>query len=237
MLKLVSFTICPFVQRVAALLEAKQVPYDIEFISLRDKPQWFVELSPTGQVPMLISEDGVALFESDAIVEYLEEITPPLVAGIAPEQRAQDRAWSYQASKHYLVQCSAMQSKDSTIFSEREAKLAKAFARAETQLQNRADDSPFFNGDTIGMVDIAWLPLLHRAQIVRDHSGYDLLADFPQVRKWQAALAKTGLYEKSVAQDFAEKFTDFYLSENTFLGRGANFAESVSVAQPAPTCC
>ena len=237
MLKLVSFTICPFVQRVTALLEAKQVPYDIEFISLSDKPQWFVELSPTGQVPMLITEQGVALFESDAIVEYLEEVTPPLVAGIAPEQRAQDRAWSYQASKHYLVQCSAMQSKDSTIFSEREAKLAKAFTRAEKQLQKHSRDSAFFNGDQIGTVDIAWLPLLHRAQIVKDHSGYDLLADFPQVRAWQAALAKTGLYEKSVAQDFAEKFTNFYLSENTFLGRGANFSESISTPQPATACC
>ena len=36
-------------------------------------------MSPTGQVPMLITEAGEALFESDAIVEYIEEVTPPLV--------------------------------------------------------------------------------------------------------------------------------------------------------------
>ncbi|HCH25399.1 MAG TPA: glutathione S-transferase, partial [Oceanospirillaceae bacterium] len=34
MLKIISFTICPFVQRVTALLEAKKLAYDIEFISL-----------------------------------------------------------------------------------------------------------------------------------------------------------------------------------------------------------
>jgi len=235
MIKIVSFKICPFVQRVTALLEAKGVPYDIEFISLSDKPQWFLDISPTGQVPMLITEAGEALFESDAIVEYIEEVTPPLVADVTPVQRAKDRAWSYQASKHYLIQCSAMQSKDKSVLAEREAKLAKAFEKAERQL----GEGPFFNGDTLGNVDIAWLPLLHRAQIVKEHSGYDFLADYPKTRAWQSALADTGLYAKSVAEDFEEKFSDFYLAERTFLGRGADFSEPTpeSLQQNATTCC
>ena len=103
MIKIVSFKICPFVQRVTAALEAKAVPYEVEYISLSDKPRWFLDLSPAGQVPLLITESGQALFESDAIVEYLDEVTAPLIAGVTPEQRAVDRAWSYQASKRYLV--------------------------------------------------------------------------------------------------------------------------------------
>lgn len=235
MIKIVSFKICPFVQRVTALLEAKRVLYDIEFINLGDKPQWFMDISPTGQVPMLITEEGEALFESDAIVEYIEEVTPPLIADVTPVQRAKDRAWSYQASKHYLVQCSTMQSKDKAVLAEREAKLTKAFEKAEKQL----GEGPFFNGETLGNVDIAWLPLLHRAQIVKEHSGYDFLADYPKVRAWQGALAETGLYAKSVAPDFNEKFSDFYLAERTFLGRGADFPEPAAEQeqkQPA-SCC
>ncbi|MEM6985196.1 MAG: glutathione S-transferase N-terminal domain-containing protein, partial [Pseudomonadota bacterium] len=50
MIKIVSFTICPFVQRVTATLEAKGLPYEVEYISLSEPPAWFVELSPTGQV-------------------------------------------------------------------------------------------------------------------------------------------------------------------------------------------
>lgn len=235
MMKIVSFKICPFVQRVTALLEAKSVPYDIEFISLSNKPQWFLDISPTGQVPVLITEDGDALFESDAIVEYIEEVTPPLVADVSPVQRARDRAWSHQASKHYLVQCSTMQSKDKAILAEREAKLTKAFEKVERQL----GDGPFFSGETLGNVDIAWLPLLHRALIVKEHSGHDFLADYPKVQAWQGALAETGLYAKSVAKDFCERFSDFYLGESTFLGRGADFSESS--VKPAPKqaarCC
>ncbi|MEM1431699.1 MAG: glutathione S-transferase family protein [Pseudomonadota bacterium] len=235
MLRIVSFKICPFVQRVTALLEAKGVAYDVDYISLKDKPQWFLDLSPTGQVPMLITPEGDALFESDAIVEYIEEVTPPLMPGVSPVQRAQDRAWSYQATKHYLVQCSAMQSRDQSVLAEREAKLSKAFAKAETQIGH----GPFFNGERLSNVDIAWLPLLHRAEIVRAHSGYDFLADSPKVRAWQGALAQTGLYEKSVAPDFDAAFAGFYLSERTFLGRGADFSEPAP--EPAPKamagCC
>ena len=111
-MKVISFKICPFVQRVTALLEAKQIPYDIEFISLSDKPQWFLDLSPNGQVPVLITDSGQALFESDAIVEYLEEAFPPLQDAVSLEQKAVNRAWSYLASKNCLVQCGAQRRPD-----------------------------------------------------------------------------------------------------------------------------
>ena len=45
MIKVVSFKICPFVQRVTALLEAKGLDYQVEYISLRDKPDWFLNIS------------------------------------------------------------------------------------------------------------------------------------------------------------------------------------------------
>ncbi len=234
MIKIVSFKICPFVQRVTAMLEAKQIPYDIEFISLSDKPKWFLELSPTGQVPMLITEAGEALFESDAIVEYLEEVTPPLVKDVTAVERARDRAWSYQASKHYLVQCSTMQSADRDVLAEREARLSKAFQRAETQF----GDGLFFNGEELGNVDIAWLPLLHRAQIIKRHSGHDFLEHYTKLQAWQHALGETGLYEKSVSEDFDDRFSEFYLSERTFLGRGAKFDEApAELARPARAGC
>lgn len=99
MMKIISFKICPFVQRVTALLEVKGVPYDIEYISLKNKPIWFQEISPNGQVPVLVTESSQALFESDAIVEYLNEIYGPLEAELTPEQRAFDRAWAIKLQR------------------------------------------------------------------------------------------------------------------------------------------
>lgn len=235
MIKIVSFKICPFVQRVTAMLEAKNVPYDIEYIQLSDKPEWFLELSPTGQVPLLVTENGQALFESDAIVEYIDEVTAPLQNGLSPEDRAVNRAWSYQASKHYLVQCSTMQSADKCILDERMAKMNKSYEKVEKQL----GDGPFFSGDTLGNVDMSWLPLLHRAALVQAHSGYDMLADYPKVKAWQQSLLATGIPEKSVPEDFKDRFADFYLAERTWFGRGANMNEAPGEAPKAAGggCC
>ena len=134
MLKVVSFKICPFVQRVTGLLEAKGLPYEIEYISLKNKPSWFLEVSPHGQVPLLLTESGQVLFESDAIAEYLDDIAAPIESGVTPEQRALDRAWSYMASKNYLVQCSAMRSGDEATLEARAAKLRTVFHKAEWHL-------------------------------------------------------------------------------------------------------
>ncbi len=235
MIKIISFKICPFVQRVTAMLEAKNVAYDVKYISLSDKPDWFLEISPTGQVPVLVTENGTALFESDAIVEYIDDVTAPLQANISPEQRAVNRAWSYQATKHYLVQCSTMQSADKATLDGRIRKLDASFARVEKQL----GEGSFFAGEELGNVDIAWLPLLHRAAIVEKHSGYDMLAGYPKVKSWQQAVLQTGIPAKSVPADFDQKFSDFYLAKRTWLGRGANLNEAPSA--PAKStgsgCC
>jgi glutathione S-transferase len=233
-MKIVSFKICPFVQRVTALLEAKGVPYDIEFIGLSDKPQWFLDISPNGQVPVLITDGGKALFESDAIVEYIEEAYPPLQADISLEDRATNRAWSYLATKNYLVQCSAQRSPDADVLKERSAKLSVAFDRIEKQL----GDTRFFGGDEVGMVDVSWLALLHRADIVEKHSGYDFLGDRPNLKAWQKRLLETGLAEKSVAPDFVEAFSNFYLSDQTHLGRGGDVGSCCfSGACATDACC
>ncbi|MEM7197097.1 MAG: glutathione S-transferase family protein [Pseudomonadota bacterium] len=217
-MRLVSFRICPFVQYITALLAAKQQPCDIDYISLRDKPVWFLEISPTGQVPILITDDNIALFESSAIAEYLDEVFPPLQPDLTPEQRALERAWCFQATKHYLVQCSAQRSSDWDTLHTRAEKLGAAFTRAENMLGR----GPYFHGDVLGNIDVAWVPLLHRAAIINRYSGFDFLKPFPKVRSWQAALLETDMLIQSVDDAFEDAFKAFYLSQETVLGRTAN---------------
>ncbi len=233
MIKIVSFKICPFVQRVTALLETKNIPYEIEYISLSDKPQWFLDISPNGQVPLLITDSGAALFESDAIVEYLDEISDPLESDISPEQRAIDRAWSYMAAKNYLVQCRAMHSENEDTLKERSAKLKKIFQKAENALEG----TTFFKGEKISNIDIAWLPLLHRANIIRNHTKYDFLADYPKVQAWQKAIMDTGIVEKSVADDFEKAFVNFYLSDTTCLGYCSTQVNDLDSRCASGSCC
>ncbi len=228
-MKIVSFKTCPFVQRVTALLEAKHVPYDIEYIDLSQKPAWFLEASPNGQVPILITDDDQVLFESDAIVEYLDETTGD------PVKKAQDRAWSYLASKHYLMQCSAQRSPDEQRLEEGRATLGTAFSKMEARIEARLGAGPYFHGDSLGMVDIAWLPLLHRAAIIKRYTDFDFLGAFPKVKRWQEAVLATGIAEKSVAEDFESRFTAFYLADTTYLGQLAK--KQAGTACCGPTEC
>ena len=73
--KLVSFDVCPFVQRSMITLEERGVPYEIEYIELADPPEWFTKLSPLNKVPILIT-NGEVIFESAVINEFIDETAP-----------------------------------------------------------------------------------------------------------------------------------------------------------------
>jgi len=65
----------PYVWKVWLALEHKRIAYDLRMMSfdagdLR-KPE-FLAINPHGKVPAIV-DDGFALYESNAIVEYLEE--------------------------------------------------------------------------------------------------------------------------------------------------------------------
>src|SRR5512141_613239 len=92
-LKLVSFDICPYVERSRIVLLEKRLPHEVEFIDLADKPAWFLERSPMGRVPLLLVDDR-PVFESMVIDEPLDELYPdPPLFPADPMARAEGRGW------------------------------------------------------------------------------------------------------------------------------------------------
>src|SRR5437764_9161995 len=91
-LELVSHALCPYVHRAAAMMHEKGVPFERRTIDLRAKPDWFLAISPRGKVPVLLV-DGQPLFESQAIIEFIDETHPPSLLGTDPFERARQRAW------------------------------------------------------------------------------------------------------------------------------------------------
>ena len=119
-MKVISLKICPYVQQVRILLEAKKIKYEVEDIDPVNRPQWLMEASPdNGEVPVLVTDDGAILFQSDAIMEYVDEVFGrPLLKG-SSLMKARDRSWGYLASDNYLVQCSTQRSPDEATLKER----------------------------------------------------------------------------------------------------------------------
>ena len=75
--KLCSFKTCPWVHRAAIVLQEKGIEYELEYIDRNNRPDWFLAISPHSKVPVLIVDEDRALFESNAIAEYLDEVTEP----------------------------------------------------------------------------------------------------------------------------------------------------------------
>lgn len=231
-MKIVSFKICPFVQRVTAVLELRQTAYEVEYISLADKPDWFLKASPHGQVPILITDQGV-LFESGPIAEFVDETCGgPRLHPPDPFLRARHRAWVELATTHYLVQCGTQRSPDAEQLDENR----KTFSVALSKIEAALDGGPYFQGSELSMVDAAWFVLLHRAHIIEQCSGVDVLGDFPKLKQWQSKLLEVQALQRSAPAGFIEEFVNFYLHHGTYLGRLMEEGQGRCGSIDAATC-
>jgi len=192
--KLISFKVCPFVQRSVILLKEKGVDYDIEFIDVYDPPEWFLKLSPTGKVPILVVEDTV-IFESAVIGEYLDEVYPPALHPANPITKAQNRAWMEYTSPLYMGFFNIIFAKDKEAVDTAREELDKnlvGLSKAKTQ-------EPWFNGDAFSLVDIAAAPFFVRAAFAKQHTGIDLLEGHSNLQAWSdKALARQSVIDSTV---------------------------------------
>jgi len=204
--RLISFKACPWVQRAAIVLREKKVAFEFVHIESGNRPDWFRPISPHGKVPVLQIDEGVALFESNAIAEYLDDVIQPRLHPDDPVTRAINRAWT-----DYLPNFSSALSVVSGAATQDELTSARAtlstiFARLEEAL-GRQGDGPYFNGADYALVDAGYAPFLQRHLIIEELSGDRLSQAFPRLRRWASALV-----DRPSTHSFPqEEFRDLYL--------------------------
>jgi len=196
-LKLISFKICPFVQRSVILLKEKGIDYDIEFINVYEPPEWFKKISPTGKVPVLLVDDK-PLFESTVISEYLDEVNPPSLHPADPFKKAQNRAWMEYTSPMNMSFFNMIMTKDK----EEGGRVKEEFIQQLAGLDKVASNAPWFNGDDFSMVDISAAPVFTRLDFLKKNFDLDLLDGFSNLQRWSKEL----IARKSVADSMIEDF-------------------------------
>ncbi len=78
MLQFYSGSGSPYAWRVALALEFKKIPYKLHMLSFSNgdhQSESYLAINPRGKVPAIV-DDGFALYESAAILEYLDERYP-----------------------------------------------------------------------------------------------------------------------------------------------------------------
>ncbi|XP_057431007.1 glutathione S-transferase DHAR3, chloroplastic [Lotus japonicus] len=147
---------CPFSQRVLLTLEEKHLPYEAKFVDLSNKPEWFLQISPEGKVPV-IKFDEKWVPDSDIITQTLEEKypSPPLVT--PPEK-------STVGSKIFSTFIGFLKSKDPNDGTEQA--LLSELSSFNDYLK---DNGPFVNGKDISAADLSLGPKLYHLEIALGH--------------------------------------------------------------------
>ena len=92
MLKLYFHPLSTYTRRVRIALIEKNLPHELVLVDMAKKGHRapdYLERNPYGRVPTL-EQDGFVLYESNAILDYLEAVHPqPPLAPVDPQGRAQ----------------------------------------------------------------------------------------------------------------------------------------------------
>ncbi|MDN5752830.1 MAG: glutathione S-transferase [Nitrosospira sp.] len=82
-MKLIGSLTSPYVRKARIVLAEKRIGYDFEVDIPWNADSHVPDRNPLGKVPVLIMDDGSALFDSRVIVEYLDSVNP--VSRLIPE--------------------------------------------------------------------------------------------------------------------------------------------------------
>lgn len=208
-LTLVSFDLCPYVQRAAIALAEKGVPFRRVTVDLSNKPAWFTAISPLGKVPLLQVGETV-LFESGPIVEYLDEVYGPRLHPTDPLTRARHRAMVEMASSMlgdvWVLETTA----DRQAFADRAAVLRQKAERIEAML----DAGPYFSGATFRVVDAVFAPLFRYFDTFDRFMDVPVFRNLPKLEAWRAALASRPSVRDAVVADYGERLEAFVRKYN-----------------------
>lgn len=200
-LKLVSYSLCPYVQRSVITLLYKRARFQTEYIDLDDRPGWFSRISPLGKVPLLIVDRDTVLFESAVINEFVDDITPPRLQPDDPLARALDRGWVEYGSQCIVDQYLVMTAPDRETF---ETACHKALAQLR-RLEQRLGDGPWFNDTRFSLVDATFAPVLMRYRILNARHPLFDPEEFPGLHRWWGALGELEAVRDSAPEDLEDR--------------------------------
>ena len=182
------------------MLREKEVAFDVKYIDLADKPEWFSKISPRGKVPVLVVDD-VPIFESQAICEYLDETCDaPRLLPEDPIERARDRGWFQFAEDVYAPVYRLLYTAEQDTYDRAVDDLVRGYARLDQELAGR--DFLSGNGRRFGMADVALAPNFTKLELIGDLGGPRLPAELENVARWRNLLMSRDSVKRSIPDDY-----------------------------------
>lgn len=216
-LKLISFTICPYVQRAMIVLNEKNIPFDIEYIDLSAPPPWFYDVSPLEKVPVLLVDDK-PLFESMVICDYLDETTPDSLYPNDAFDKALNRSWIEFGNDILNTTFNFLHEDNPKKFNHLKETLIDRFEILEEEMP----EGEYYNGADFSMIDAVFAPLFLYLEQITKYKDYEFFEDAPNVKTWGERLLQRPSVINSVPGSYQEDITAYLTGLDSILGKEIN---------------
>jgi glutathione S-transferase len=148
--KLLHSPASPFARKVLACAVAREIDGRIERIAVTaaELPAALLAANPLGKVPALITDDGIGLYDSPVICEYLDSLGDAR-AMFPPAGRARWRALKFQAAGDGIMDAAVLRRGESTrpeeaarasVMAYQAAKVTRALAALEADVPHATLD-------------------------------------------------------------------------------------------------
>ncbi len=214
MLKLFGANVCPFVHRVRLTLAEKDLEYEYVAIDLRNKPDWYHKVLPSGKVPYLES-GALRLWESNVICDYLEEAYPePSLYPSDPALRAVGRLWRERLGSGLIANFYGLLKAQNSADQERYREaLIGNFEELESEAFQDKQGGGLL-GSRLSLVDLALYPWFERWTVLEHYRDFPVPKRFEKLNSWRRSMAG----RPSVAE--MVESSDFYIEQYAHYARG-----------------
>lgn len=169
MLLLFDVALSPFAQKVKMAMWEKGLPFETVTPTLGAPEAEFAQASPRHEVPALV-DGGFTLFDSTVILEYLEDKWPePPLRPRDPAAAARGRMieevcdTQFEAINWALTEIRVMKRAEGALAERMLSHAADELAGLRRWLGRSFGEGPWFDGDRLGLTDIAVFPYMMSA--------------------------------------------------------------------------
>lgn len=208
---LISHHLCPYVQRAVIVLTEKNIAHKRTYIDLANKPDWFRELSPLGKVPVLEIENAI-LFESQVIVEYLDEVTAGSLHPADPLEKARHRAWIEFGSQTLNAIGGFYNASGKEAFEKSRSVLSERMKRIEREVSG-----PWFDGESFQMIDGVWGTIFRYFEVFDQIGNFQIMSGLENVHAWQRNISKRQSVSKAAPEGYHKRLEQFLMGRNSYL--------------------
>lgn len=197
---LYSFRRCPYAMRARMAIASSGMQVILREISLRDKPQSLLDISPKATVPVLLTPEEKVIDESlDIMLWALRQSDPSAWLNNINYALIENNDGPF---KQWL---------DRYKYADRFPEQSQQFYRQQGEqtflmLEHALADSAFLSGNTVTLTDIAIFPFIR--QFVSVEQGWFEHAPYPNTRRWLDYFLASELFQKTMHKYSPWKMAD-----------------------------